>query len=50
VEGRKELDWGLSWLGTGLDGRRWGRRRPTVIADARAALLEQASLAQNALA
>jgi hypothetical protein len=33
IEGRKQLDWGLSWVGTGLDGRPWASRNPRVLCD-----------------
>jgi len=32
IEGRKELEWGLSWIGTGLDGQPWASRNPHVLA------------------
>lgn len=32
VTGRKELPWGLSWVGIGLDdGTRWASRKPTIL-------------------
>ena len=39
IEGRKVLDWGLSWIGTGIDGRPWSSRNPKVLAEADAELL-----------
>jgi hypothetical protein len=47
IEDRKVLEWGLSWVGTGLDGRPWASRRPVVIAETDVLLLEQASATQK---
>lgn len=41
IEGRKQLDWGESWVGTGLDGRPWASRKPRLLAEADAALLSE---------
>ncbi len=39
IEGRKDLDWGLSWVGTGIDGKPWASRTPRVICEADVALI-----------
>lgn len=31
IEGQKELPWGLSWVGTGIDGEPWASRDPLII-------------------
>lgn len=31
VTGRKELPWGLSWIGMGLDGTDWASRDPIAL-------------------
>jgi hypothetical protein len=33
IEGRRQLPWGLAWVGTGVDGRPWSSRWPTLVAD-----------------
>jgi hypothetical protein len=40
IEGRKQLEWGLSWIGTGVDGRPWASTKPTVICDADGSFLD----------
>lgn len=49
VEGRKELPWGVSWVGTGIDGEPWASRAPRVLCDNDAAVLEtmQSQLAKE---
>ncbi|GMV06743.1 MAG: hypothetical protein AMXMBFR53_30180 [Gemmatimonadota bacterium] len=39
IEGRKMLEWGESWVGTGLDGEPWASRTPRVLRDDQVALL-----------
>lgn len=33
IEGCKELSWGESWVGTGIDGTPWASRNPKVLAE-----------------
>lgn len=33
IETRQQLAWGLSWVGTGLDGKPWASRDPRIISD-----------------
>lgn len=40
IQDRKQLAWGLSWVGVGLDGQPWASRRPRLISDRDATLLE----------
>ena len=47
IEDRKVLEWGLSWVGTGLDGRPWASRRPVIITESDAVLLEHSLAAQK---
>ena len=42
IEGQKMLDWGLSWVGTGLDGQPWASRKPVLLSAHDATLLESA--------
>lgn len=49
VEGRKELEWGLSWVGTGVDGTPWASREPRIVCDADASLVSRMANAASAL-
>ena len=40
IEGQKELEWGLSWVGFGFDGEEWASRDPRILSES-----EQAALA-----
>ena len=31
ITGRKELPWGLSWVGDGIDGKPWASREPRLL-------------------
>lgn len=42
IEGRKELEWGLSWTGVDLLGKPWASRDPQVLRDGDARLLQAA--------
>jgi len=34
IMGKKELPWGIAWIGVGLDGRgQWSSRDPIIIAE-----------------
>lgn len=45
ITGQKELPWGLSWIGDGLDGQgEWASRNPTIIANS----VEEYNAAQEA--
>lgn len=50
IEGRKVLDWGPSWIGTGLDGHPWASRSPHLVSDGDAALLHDVLARREALA
>jgi len=39
IEGRKELAWGVSWVGTGLDGRPWASRNPRLVCEEEASAI-----------
>jgi len=41
IEDRKELPWGLSWVGTGIDGQEWASRNPRVLCDSDAVVLAE---------
>lgn len=41
IEGQKELPWGLSFIGTGLNGTPWASKNPTLIIETDSHLLEQ---------
>jgi len=41
IESRKQLAWGLAWVGTGIDGHPWSSRDPRVICDGDAAALAE---------
>ena len=41
IEGRRTLEWGESWVGTGLDGTPWASRNPKVLCDTDAAQIEK---------
>ena len=41
IEGRKTLDWGESWVGTGINGKPWASRAPLVLSEGDARLIEE---------
>jgi len=49
IEGQKVLDWGESWVGTGLDGQPWASRKPRLISPKDAALLDEMHSRRDAI-
>lgn len=45
IEGRKALNWGVSWIGTGvLDGESWASRQPWLLSEHEQELLAKTVL------
>ncbi len=49
IEDQKVLEWGLSWVGKGLDGLPWASRNPTLIAESDALILNEAAARSNTM-
>jgi hypothetical protein len=47
IEDRKQLPWGLAWVGTGIDGKPWSSRNPRPLSAFEATVVNRIAKSQQ---